>query len=69
MERQVLMSLYDSTNGISWKKQSNWMDRNIPVNKWHGIHCHSDGSISKIKLSGIEMRGNKYTYICMYVCM
>ena len=51
------MNFYESTNGPAWKKQTNWMNMNEPVKNWHGIHCHSDGSVAKIKLSGVEMRG------------
>jgi len=48
-ECQSLLELYNSTNGASWKNNTDWNQTNTPCS-WFGITC-SGGYVQKISLS------------------
>ena len=35
----ALTDLYNSTNGPSWKNQTNWLEGDPCSNQWYGITC------------------------------
>lgn len=50
IERQILMSLYDTCLGSSWARNDNWLDTSVSVCNWFGIRCNDIGSLVEIKL-------------------
>jgi hypothetical protein len=38
---QALVNLYNSTNGVNWKKKTNWMGSAGTECIWYGIACDS----------------------------
>lgn len=43
-ERQVLIDLYNGTNGSSWTTKTNWLTGDPCANAWHGIGCDATGT-------------------------
>ncbi|TVZ54885.1 putative secreted protein (Por secretion system target) [Lutibacter sp. Hel_I_33_5] len=38
----ALVALYNSTSGVTWENNSNWLDRNKTINSWYGISMEND---------------------------
>ncbi|ETR73624.1 MAG: leucine-rich repeat-containing protein [Candidatus Magnetoglobus multicellularis str. Araruama] len=55
-EREALIVLYDSTDGVNWEENTNWLGNSGTECSWFGITCESDNviriSLSNNKLSG-----------------
>lgn len=69
-ELEILIALYDQTNGPNWKNSNGWMSESSPC-EWYGVTC-SDGSVvSELRLdqnnlSGVipeELDGLKNLYV------
>jgi Leucine-rich repeat (LRR) protein len=69
-ERQVLINLYNASNGGGWTQNSNWCASTCPASgaptfaasgtecTWHGIGCDAGGShVTAIELSGNNLLG------------
>ena len=61
-ERQTLEALYDSTNGDSWKDNTNW-NTEQPICSWFGIFCEEESSngdhgVIRIYLDYNNLNGN-----------
>ena len=54
-ECEVLVDLYNSTDGANWTNNSGWNETNTPCS-WYGVEC-SDGHVTTIKL-GMYRNGN-----------
>ena len=44
----ALTDLYNSTNGPSWRKQTNWLEGDPCSNQWHGVTCNSHYSVTQL---------------------
>ena len=54
-ERDVLVALYESTDGANWKNNSKWMsDR--PTGEWYGVTTH-DGRVTRLVLPNNRLSG------------
>jgi len=51
-ERQALIDIYNSTNGINWKISDNWMGEHGTECSWYGIEC-TDNHITEIIIGGV----------------
>lgn len=52
-QQDVLLALYNATNGPSWNNRTNWNNGMDPCNAaalWHGITCDGNGNITIINL-------------------
>jgi Leucine-rich repeat (LRR) protein len=47
VERNILISLYQFTNGESWTKNDNWNNPQVHICDWHGIQCINPESSSR----------------------
>ena len=57
-ERQVLIDLYQSTNGNDWVNHSGWLDVSGTECSWYGIYCNEDNThVSEIKLPSNNLTG------------
>jgi Leucine-rich repeat (LRR) protein len=54
-ECEVLIALYNSTNGDSWKNHNGWNETNTPCS-WYGVTCNG-GHVSEIRLYNNELGG------------
>ena len=56
-ERQILVALYESTDGIRWKDHSGWLGPVGSECNWHGVRCQ-DGLYDVTTVNGLELSGN-----------
>ena len=54
--RDALVALYNATNGPGWKNSENWLS-DAPLDRWHGVGTHCDGSIAALNLSKNQLTG------------
>ena len=58
-EREALIALYNSTNGINWKVNTGWLGAAGTECNWYGINCSSlSGSVVKITLHDNALSGS-----------
>ena len=44
----ALTDLYNSTNGIHWTTNTNWLEGDPCSNQWYGVTCNSIPSVTKL---------------------
>ncbi len=54
-ECEVLVALYDSTNGPGWHRNTNWKQNNQPCT-WYGVTC-SEAHVSELNLNSNLLSG------------
>jgi Leucine-rich repeat (LRR) protein len=54
-EREILVKLYDATNGAEWKISKNW-NSNADICDWHGIGC-KEGRVILVNLGANNLSG------------
>ena len=56
-DRAVLVALYEATNGSEWLENEGWLsDR--PIGQWQGVTTGSDGCVTALHLSAINLVGS-----------
>lgn len=55
-ERDILIALYDATNGDNWTNNANWCT-NAPLSEWYGVSTDSEGRVIGINLSNNNLEG------------
>ena len=55
-DREVLVGLYEATNGTGWKNGSNWLS-DAPLADWYGVDVDADGRVSKLVLAENGLQG------------
>ena len=57
-ERQILMDLFEKTNGQEWTNREGW-GTSRPVYDWHGVKCDFvDGNIERPIVTGLSLAMN-----------
>ena len=51
-ERDILIALYNATNGPHWLRRDNWLT-NAPLGSWHGVETDGQG-----RVTGLNLRRN-----------
>jgi Leucine-rich repeat (LRR) protein len=59
MEREALVTLYNTTDGINWDSNENWLIGDPCENSWYGIGCNGfrNGSIDTV--TSLNLSNNK----------
>ena len=55
-DRDVLVALYDATDGLNWNKNANWLS-SAPLGQWHGVNTDDSGRVVGLKLGGNRLSG------------
>ena len=55
-ECEVLLDVYNNTNGANWKNNTGWNDTNTPCD-WKGVTC-DDSHITRLDLGGNQLSGS-----------
>ena len=55
-DRDVLVSLYDSTDGGNWKRNDNWLSSK-PIGEWFGVVTDSTGRVIRLRLGDNSLNG------------
>ena len=48
-DRDVLVALYEATDGPNWTKNNNWLT-NAPLYAWHGVSTDASGRVQRLNL-------------------
>ena len=63
-EREILMKLYDATNGDEWHNNDNWNTR-TPLCNWFGVSCDENTTVlHSLMLQNNNLNGKMIT-ICV----
>lgn len=46
-DRDILINLYNATDGINWPHQNNWCS-DKPLNEWYGVTTNQDGKVTEL---------------------
>ena len=55
-DREVLVTLYNKTNGSNWTKNSNWLSTE-PLDNWHGVTTDGSGRVTELILQSNNLLG------------
>lgn len=55
--RDVLMAIYNATNGSNWTNNANW-GSNAPLGDWYGVSTDAFGCVSGINLTQNQLEGS-----------
>ncbi len=55
-DREVLVKLYNATDGANWSMRENWLSSR-PMRDWHGITTDADGRVTGLLLWRNQLRG------------
>ena len=55
-DRDVLVALYEATDGANWRRNTNWLS-DKPINTWHGVTTDDSGHVTKLDLYRNQLRG------------
>ena len=56
-DREVLIALFNSTNGAEWSNNTNWLNF-TPLGDWYGITTDAQGRVTKIVLEDNTLSGS-----------
>jgi Leucine-rich repeat (LRR) protein len=56
-EKDVLVSLFQGTNGMNWNNKDGWTDDNVDICKWYGIKCKEGSTVESILLGSNGLIG------------
>ena len=63
LQRQVLLKLYNSTNGPQWRRRNNWgktksfWGRAVPVGEWYHVVTNEAGDVFELELNNNRLSG------------
>ena len=55
-EREVLVALFNATDGPNWVRNSNWLS-DKPLGQWHGLTTNDNGRVIELRLGGNGLTG------------
>ena len=55
-DRDVLVTLYNATDGLRWRNRTNWLS-NQPMREWHGVTTGDEGRITELHLGNNQLSG------------
>ena len=56
-DREVLVALYNATDGANWTNSTNWLS-DKPPGEWHGVTTNSNGRVIELDLYGNQLSGS-----------
>lgn len=61
-DRDVLLHLYHTTGGESWKFRDGWAENAADLSTWYGVETNEDGRVVTLELcgeyAGLRVAGN-----------
>ncbi len=55
-DRDILISLYHSTDGPNWRKSTNWLS-DAPLSDWHGVIVNDRDEVIELLLTSNRLKG------------
>ena len=53
---EVLVELYNATDGANWTNNTNWLS-DEPIGEWYGVSVDSNGRVTNLDLNGLGLDG------------
>jgi len=57
IERNALVALYNSTSGVDWTENKNWLTDDPCLKEWYGVVCDQNENITQILLYSNNLEG------------
>ncbi|TGG87743.1 MAG: hypothetical protein ERJ69_00420, partial [Aphanocapsa feldmannii 288cV] len=61
-DRDVLIELYNATNGSNWRRRATWRranwKSNRPISQWYGVTTDRSGRVTRLNLSRNQLTGS-----------
>lgn len=57
IEKDILLSLFQSTTGVNWKNSDGWADDDVDICNWYGIKCKEGATVESILLGSNGLVG------------
>ena len=57
LDRDVLVALYNATDGPNWTVNDNWLS-DLPLSEWYGVSTNAEGRVDSLKLGGNLLTGS-----------
>ncbi len=57
-----LIKLYNTLDGLNWKKDTNWLVPKKSIDTWYGVKLNSNGCVDQISLGGNLLKGEIYNF-------
>eukprot|EP00752_Nemacystus_decipiens_P017789 g15949.t1 len=57
MDREVLVALYNSTDGLNWKHSAGW-GTNADLSDWHGVEVNGENRVVGLRLYSNNLQGS-----------
>ena len=57
-DRDVLVELYNSTNGRIWRNSLNWLSNSVPIGEWFGVSTDGNGCVVVLYLDNNFLWGS-----------
>ena len=57
IQRDVLIALYDATNGANWFFNSGWLVTGSDECNWYGVTCNGSGTVTELALTSNKLDG------------
>ena len=57
IEKDILLALFESTSGVTWKNKGGWTDGNTDICRWYGIKCKEGATVESILLGSNGLVG------------
>ena len=54
----ILMTIFEDTNGMDWNDNNNWGDKNVDVCEWYGVVCASNDDNAPTHITKLELASN-----------
>ena len=58
-DRDVLIALYNATDGENWKKDTDWLSP-YSLGDWHGVTTDKEGNVTELRLLGNRLTRPRY---------
>ena len=55
-DREVLIALYNATNGSNWTNNENWLSE-APLGDWYGVRINTEGLVTQVDLDKNNLQG------------
>ena len=56
LDQNILISLYNATDGINWKTSTNWLTEE-PLDSWYGVSVNLEGRVDSLILEENDLNG------------
>ena len=58
MDRDILVALYNATDGPNWSRRDGWLDDGVPLDRWYGVETDKSGRVLGLELAGNHLAGS-----------